>query len=276
MTYASLLVAVEEGLASDLRVNLSCDLAAAFGSHLIGVSASAPQPPLVDPLSGGAMLGELFTLYRDMAEGDVRRARDRFLEIANERNLKTEWRGGMGYPGAVTCDTARAADLVIVGSRSDRIPYHAPDPGDVLLGCGRPLLIAPPQPARSPLGWPAVVAWKDTREARRAVSAAVPLLDRATKTLVLALTAGDDRARAEAETADVVAFLERHGVKAEARIEDNHDRDTARRILDVADEAQAGLIVAGGYGHARLSEWALGGVTRSLIAEASLCLLMAH
>ena len=73
MTYASLLVAVEEGTASDARVELACDLAAAFDAHLIGLCAGSIAPPLYDPMSGGAMVGELLSLYRDMAEADVER-----------------------------------------------------------------------------------------------------------------------------------------------------------------------------------------------------------
>ena len=57
MTYASLLVAVEEGTASDARVELACDLAAAFDAHLIGLCAGSIAPPLYDPMSGGAMVG---------------------------------------------------------------------------------------------------------------------------------------------------------------------------------------------------------------------------
>jgi len=98
MTYASMLVAVEEGVESDSRVELACDLAIAFDALLIGLSVGSIAPPLTDPLAGGAMIGELLTLYRDMAEADVERARVRFAELTAERAIETEWRGGLGLP----------------------------------------------------------------------------------------------------------------------------------------------------------------------------------
>ena len=110
MTYASMLVAVEEGAESDSRLELACDLAIAFDALLIGLSVGSVAPPFYDPLAGGAMIGELLTLYRDIAESDVERARLRFSEITTARGLETEWRGGVGYPAEFVSQAARAAD----------------------------------------------------------------------------------------------------------------------------------------------------------------------
>ena len=276
MTYASLLISVEEGLQSDARLELGCDLAVTFNALLIGLSASAPQPPLFDPMAGGAMTGGLLTLYRDMAETDVKKAEARFREVVAARGVESEWRGQAGYPSDLTTRMARVADLVIVGSRSDRIPYHAPDPADVLMGSGRPVLMVPPAPARAPVGWPAVIAWNDSREARRAVAAALPLLGKAERVLLLGLCTEEETEEAEGVADDVVRYLARHEIGAEACIMLKDSRSTGEVILEFARERKAGLIVAGGYGHARLRQWALGGVTRTLLAESDLCLLLAH
>lgn len=276
MTYASLLVAVEEGIESDARLELGCDLAVTFNALLIGLSASAPQPPLFDPMVGGAMTGELLSLYRDMAETDVKKAEARFREVTGARGVEAEWRGQPGFPSDLATRTARAADLVIVGSRGERIPYHAPDPADVLMGSGRPVLMVPPAPARSPVGWPAVIAWNDSREARRAIAAALPLLGKAERVLLLSLCAEDENEEADDVAADVIRYLGRHEIRADSVIMPRDSRSTGQAILDFAHERKAGLIVAGGYGHARLRQWALGGVTRTLLAESDLCLLLAH
>lgn len=276
MTYASLLVAVEEGTASDARLELACDLAVSFDAFLIGVSASVPQPPLLDPMAGGAMTGELLTLYRDMAEGDVKRAEARFHEIVLQRGVEAEWRGQAGYPSDLVSRTARAADLVILGSRSDRIPHHAPDPADVLMSAGRPVLVVPPTPARAPIGWPAVVAWNDSREARLALYSALPLLQKAGEVSVLTVCSPEENELADGVVSDVVRFLARHEINARDVIAPKDQRATGRQILDYAQDQKAGLIVAGGYGHPRLREWALGGVTRSFIADSDICQLLAH
>ena len=276
MTYASLLVAVDDGPGSDSRLELACDLANAWDAHLTGLCAESVEPPLYDPLAGGAMVGELLTLYRDMAEADVERARTRFSEIIRDRDVEGDWRGEIGFPGEACSRAARAADLVILGGRNPRAPYHAPDVADVLMRCGRPLLVTPPTRVRNPVGEHVLVAWKDTREARLALAAAVPLLQRARGVTLDKVCGGDEAGAAEGELADVVRFLARHEVAAEPVIALRGETPTSRQILDEALARNAGLIVAGGYGHARLREWALGGVTRTLLADSPLCLLLAH
>ena len=276
MTYASLLVAVEDGPESDSRLELACDLANAFNAYLIGLCAGSIAPPLYDPLVGGVMVGELVTLYREMAEGEVERARTRFAAIVRNRDVGSEWRGQIGFPGEMCSRAARAADLLILGGRNKRAPYHAPDVADVLMGCGRPVLVTPPTRVRSPVGEHALVAWKDCREARLALAGAVPLLQRARGVTVYAVHSNEDDGSAEAELADVVKFLGRHQIAAESVTAIRGEGSTGRQILDEALARSAGLIVAGGYGHGRMREWALGGVTRDLIHESPICLCLAH
>lgn len=276
MTYASMLVAVEDGEESDSRLELACDLAIAFDALLIGLSAGSIAPPLYDPLAGGAMIGEMLTLYRDMAEADVERARLRFSEITTARDLETEWRGGVGYPAEFVSRAARAADLVILGGRNSRTPGHAPDVGGVLMGCGRPVLATPPTRVRSPVGNPALIAWKDCREARHAVAGAIPLLQRASSVTLYNVCEPEENEHADGEIAEVVRYLARHEIHAEPIIALAGEQSTGRQILDEAMAREAGLIVAGAYGHARLREWVLGGVTRDLLADSTVCLALAH
>lgn len=276
MTYASMLVAVEGGEESDSRLELACDLAIAYDALLIGLSVGSIAPPLYDPLAGGAIVEELLTLYRDMAEADVERARLRFAAIAADRAVETEWRGGVGYPAEFVSRAARAADLVILGGRNRRAPEHAPDVADVLMGCGRPVLVTPPTRVRSPIGNPALIAWKDCREARHALAGAIPLLQRASSVTLYSVCTPEENESADGESAEVVRYLARHEIHAEPIVALAGEQSTGRQILDEAMAREAGLIVAGAYGHARLLEWALGGVTRSLIADSAICLALAH
>ncbi len=276
MTYASLLVAVEDGPESESRLELACDLAAAFDAYLIGLSVGSIAPPFYDPMTGGAMVGELLTLYQDMGKAEVERARLSFTEIVKQRGIDSEWRGETGFPGEAFSRNARVADLVILGARNERAPSHAPDVADVLMGSGRPVLVTPPMRLRNPIGEPALVAWKDCREARRALSAAIPLLQRASGVTLYTVCSGEDNDTADGELAEVVRYLARHEIAAEPVIGLKLETPVSRQILDEALVRQAGLIVAGGYGHARLRQWALGGVTRDLLAESPICLCLAH
>ncbi len=85
-----------------------------------------------------------------------------------------------------------------------------------------------------------------------------------------------DMAAAEARVRDVCEFLGRHQIEAAANPLDDAGEPTTVRILAEAGRLKAGLVVAGGYGHGRMREWMLGGVTRSLLTHSDVCVLMAH
>lgn len=277
MSYKTLMVYAEDGLDSDTRITLACDLAEAFKARLIGISGSAPMPPaMADPYLGGAMLGGAVGLYREMAENNVARAEARFREISADRIAATEWKGCTGFPAELMIDQSRCADLLIVGRRSDRAPFYGLDPADVLMAAGRPVLVIPPSAPRTPIGWPAVIAWSESRETRSAATAALPMLRQAGTTHVLEICEDEDADTVRDRLGDVVAWLGRHGITAESEVRPRGDTSCADAILDFTAEKSAGLIVAGGYGHARLREWALGGVTRALLDHSPVCLLLSH
>lgn len=276
MTFRTLLVAADDSADSDTRVALACDLAAGLDARLIGVCGVAlTLPPLDDPYTGGAMAGEAFTLFRDLAEAEVRSALKRFHGVVGPKQDRIEWRGRLGFPSDVIVHEARAADLVILGRRTSRSPDHAADPADVLMSVGRPVLIVPPTRERDPVGWPAVIFWKDSREARRTAAAALPLLRHAWEIHIVEV-AGEDADAAALRTADVAAWLGRHDLSAQAHVMAPGPAGVAQDLIGVAVARGAGLIVSGGYGHARLREWALGGVTRDLLREAPVCVLLSH
>lgn len=118
-----------------------------------------------------------------------------------------------------------------------------------------------------------VVAWKDVREARRAVSDAMPFLVHAREVLV-ATVAEQEPERAMASATDVVRYLINHGAKARAEIVNYRESEAGEALLGITQQIGADLIVSGGYGHGRFREWLLGGVTRTLLREVSLHRLM--
>jgi nucleotide-binding universal stress UspA family protein len=120
-----------------------------------------------------------------------------------------------------------------------------------------------------------VIGWKDTRESRRAVSDALPLLKKAGHVSVVAIADEADFDSVRLQLGDVVSWLGRHGVVAEALVSTSTG-DDANRLNDIAWEQGAGVIVAGAYGHSRFREWALGGVTRDLLLRGDRCSLVSH
>ena len=121
----------------------------------------------------------------------------------------------------------------------------------------------------------AIVCWKDTREARRAVSDALPLLRAAQRVTVVEIAAPEESARTLSRLDDVLAWLERHGVRASALMPAaaHNGKGVLAAILETQD---SDLIVAGAYGHSRVREWAFGGVTRDLLMQPKRCTLVSH
>jgi nucleotide-binding universal stress UspA family protein len=121
-----------------------------------------------------------------------------------------------------------------------------------------------------------IVAWKDTREARRATWDALPFLCAADSVRVLEMTDEADPEPVRGRVGDVVRHLERHQVKAQGEVRNQREASAADEIILAAERDGADLIVAGGYGHARLREWVFGGVTRDLLRHCPTCCLLSH
>jgi nucleotide-binding universal stress UspA family protein len=139
----------------------------------------------------------------------------------------------------------------------------------LILNAGRPVLIAP---ARTPenLAPTIAIAWKDTAESARAITAAMPLLAKADLILVLSVEDGSGPAATMESAERAAQQLRWHGLNAEAIYVNAGDRSVVEAITKSARDNKADLIVSGGYGHSRLRELVLGGVTRDLLRESLL------
>lgn len=264
MSYKSILVNLDIDGPIAPVVTAATGLALRSDARLIGFCAADAYLPVTGP-EGAALAAEVMQQMRD----DDRR---RFEELRGEFEklvagaVETEWRSASEGPTYALVQTSRAADLIVTQARrgaatGDRA--RAADPGSVVLQAGRPLLVVGAD-APQPPGRKVVVAWKDTREARRAVMDAVPLLRTAEDVAVVTVAPTiDDWAREG--IADVAAFLARHGIAARSEaIESSQESES---LLEFIDGHDADLVVSGAYGHSRLREWAFGGVTRSLLDE---------
>jgi nucleotide-binding universal stress UspA family protein len=172
---------------------------------------------------------------------------------------------------------ARCADLFITGVDHNASLFDMTrhvDIGDLVLQAGRPVLAVP---ARANTLNPEriVVGWKETREARRAILDALPLLKKAVHVTVVEIAAKEDLDGARARLEDVIGWLKRHGVVAEPSTWWSSG-DDATQLNAIAEQRSADVIVAGPYGHSRLREWALGGVTRELLLRAERCMFVSH
>ena len=273
MSYASLMVYVESEGIPEQRVRIAAELAKKFDAALIGFSARAVPPPFV---AEGVIIEEV--TESDVAEMRTELAKrgNWFRGVAGD-GKDIEWRTALDFPDDALAREARCADLVIMEQRVQGRydTYRTLDPGEVLPKLGRPALLVAPG-AASLRAEHVVVAWKDTREARRAVLDAMPFLGAAKRVSVVEVCDRDEREEALARINDVVRYLERHKIKADPRPVLRRDRSDANHLFQFAQEEGADLLVAGAYGHSRLGEWIFGGMTRKILASSPLCCLMSH
>jgi len=170
------------------------------------------------------------------------------------------------------------ADLLILGQHDASDPLTIGVPADVvpsvLMASGRPALVVPCVDTGSAFGQDILIAWKPTRESAHAVSAAMPLLQRAPR---IHLAIADDPDTPPDEARALEDFLRLHGVTAPVRqCAMVASADTGDRLLSLAADSGADLLVMGCYGHSRTRELVLGGATRTVLRSMTLPVLMAH
>jgi nucleotide-binding universal stress UspA family protein len=173
---------------------------------------------------------------------------------------------------AVASRTRELAVLAIGGSALAPTPGQV---GDILMRCGRPVLLAP-QRAQPALATTVAIAWKDSAESARAVLAAMPFISKAEKAVILSV-AEDEKSEDLLRGAEALANeLRWHGVDPETKIVPYDTRGVTHAILHAAAASRADLLVMGAYGHSRLQEFVLGGATRAVLENAELPVFLFH
>ncbi|HVI61970.1 MAG TPA: universal stress protein [Bradyrhizobium sp.] len=273
MSFTTMMVHLDVERDCEQRVQLALALADRFQAALIGVAGLALRPAFA---AGGVVV------YCQPTEHECRAASARLDDIGKKfreqgQHLKeVEWRTALELPYEFVSRETRAADLIIVGARhTGGNMQDLADPGVILLRAGRPVLVAPDTVAPLQLRR-VVVAWKDTRECRRAVRDALPFLQRAKEVLLVGIGDGEAESNAKKTLSDVAEYLLRHRVAAVHDVWRQARGPVAGELLRLVQDEKADLIVAGGYGHSRLGEWLFGGVTHELLASSPVCCMLSH
>lgn len=253
-------------------------LAQGHRAHLIGVyGVSHPEPisPVESFARGGEAVGKVLERLRKADEERTITAGLGFADLVRTYGVSSEFR--------VVWRERENDDAALKNLHSDLIVAARPVPADLpaswsgqhlLLVSGTPVLLVPETWRDAAIGRHVVVAWNGSREARRAVNDAMPFLTSANR--VTALIVDDGRISDELPGADLLRHLERHEVEADLRVEAADGGSVARTIQLVCAELQADLLVIGAYSRPRTAEILFGGVTRILLAEADMPLLMSR
>lgn len=270
--YASIMIPVNLGPGADGPVKVAASLADGYCSRLIGVAA---ENMVVAYYGDGiaAVDAMMIESARATNADNLSKAEAIFREAAG-RTHAVEWR-------SATCDLrdfvlsqARAADLVVLARQGPSDPAQgnmALSPGALVMDLGRPILVVPPG-VESLSAKRVVIAWKNTREARRAVWDALPLLMRAELVAVASIGDGAENQGAN----DVCQYLIEHGVSARAVLRLGENKYPIDELAELVAQDGADLIVAGAYGHSRTREWIFGGLTNDLLKSTPVSCLMSH
>ena len=291
MTYKTVLLHIDDGAGRDARVAIAASVAQACGGHLTGVALTGVSRLLYQhqpDLDADPNLALHLNFLRERAaralDGFEQQASSLGVASFEQRVIDDEAAGGISL-------LARYADLVVISqyNAADRSPSVMRDfPAYVLLHAGRPVLIVPyalQAGQLAPAAHPAaaqnvLISWNGSKEASRAVSAALPLLQWAKQVHVAVFDAQLHAAEhGDHPGADILEYLARHGVQARLLLLDGgatRRGDIGEALLSQAADLSADLLVMGAYGHSRLRETILGGVMRTVLQSMTIPVLMAH
>jgi nucleotide-binding universal stress UspA family protein len=286
----SVITARLNGLSSDEAVlNGALSLSKAFGGHIDALFA---RP---DPRLAAATMDE--GIYPDLYEEMISVMEQQWTEVANKAlkhfekwrstnqvrllsapdgrdEPSAEWRDAIGTETETIGRKGRVSDLVVTAMSSRRMdPRYQLTFEAAVLETGRPVLLVPTTNHTDPTQGKVVVAWNGSPEAFRAVTAAMPILVKASEVIVFTSSEGN----IEASMADdLVTYLKWHGAKASVLKSDGKSNSVEDALLAAVRKARASLLVMGAYTHSRFRELLFGGVTRHVFKHATTPVLMAH
>lgn len=261
-------------------------LAVRHNAHVEGLHVRADARNFMTnaPVYAGIESLERFTESFDRQATQVeQRATENFEQVRERHGIAEQesaspvtkptahWTVVAGQPERIVCRRARVADVCVVGRSSyGRDNSTTPVIEAVLFDSGRPVLIAPPQLPTS-VGGDIVVAWNRSAAAARALNAAMPLFGQADQVRLVYVDTG---AKSGPSVEEAAAYVLRHGTNAETATVAPQSQGAASTLLWYAQNSD--LLVMGAYSHSRLREVVLGGVTRHILENATIPVLMVH
>jgi nucleotide-binding universal stress UspA family protein len=290
--FKSLLVPLTGAGGDAETLNAAFTVARQFGAHIDAVHAHSDFARIATRAIAGSEMPviwtpEIIAAIREETVNIAKRARSAFDAFVAARDVAVAKMPGSadrvtahyaeieGNPIRELCTHARVHDLAICRRNTVLVEEGNEVAPEILVRSGRPLLL-PPDDKASVAAQHIAIAWKDTAEASRAVTAAMPFILKAQSVVVLtAAEDGADAASAELSADRLARLLRCHGKDPQVhRV--NPGRDAADAILEAALTMKADLLVMGGYGHSRMRELVFGGVTRRVLHGAPLAVFLVH
>lgn len=260
------------------RLEFAASLARRWQAHLIATFVT--QPLAFNPHAGFAVGGGISSMlaeHRANTEATLAQARDAFDRLTARRSFTSEWRVSDNESGEALMLHARHASVAILGppARQSTVTTTLGLSERMIFASGRPCLLVPNEWPAEHIGSRIVIGWNGGREATRAIADAMPLLTAAEKVhLVVVPDARVQALYGEDPGADIAAHLARHGVPV--TLEQCPGEDAGAVLLERCASVGADLLVIGAMGRPRISEFILGGATRTVLDRVDIPVLLSH
>ena len=275
MSLKSILVHVDNSEQSKSTVAAACALAREHDAHLTGLYV-VPTPGIQGYVSIEIPAAAMEVIEKQR-QASLEAAREMFEAAAADSGItaRSGWEQTTGSTVNALATRGRYADVVVVSQSNPETRRADVEDmvDDLVVVSGRPVLVIPYIGAPKNFGKRVLLGWNASREAARAVSDAMPLLETAESVEVFAV---EPRGLGDAPGADIARHLARHGIKANANTAAGSDIEVGDVLLNRAADTGADLIVMGAYGHSRMRELVLGGATRHVLEHMTAPVLMSH
>jgi nucleotide-binding universal stress UspA family protein len=275
MSYKSLTVFLDNSAGSSRRLSFALSLAQQHGAHLHALHLTYSPIIMSDPY---AVWAPMLVEWEESAQAKHDKAKLAFLEEAKKAGVAVDWLGFRSDDFRELIAHARASDLIVLGQRNPSDiegDFGRGFPENMVLKLGRPVIFLPyVGEARSHFDR-VIVAWDGGREAARAMADALPILKEAKQVKILSISehVDDDH---DLPDVNIAAYLAMHGVSVEIERNENIAMAPADWLLSRAADMDAQLLVMGAYGHSRITELVFGGVTRAIMSQMTMPVLMSH
>lgn len=267
----SILLHIDHDPALRARMQVALDIARSSNGHITCLQAISYEVFAPGDFYGSAIAAAM-PVIKENAE-NLRAETERAL---SHEAVPWDWRFTYGIAPHRLLEHSPLADLVIVGPSDlgERGPSSLV--GDLVLKAPVPVLVVPEDATAFDVSAPMLVAWNGSAEACHALRAALPLLACSCKVTLASVAEPSEKARFDFPMSEGAKYLSRHGIDCEIVEIPRGEARIADTLFSAAQLRECGLMVMGAFGHSRLAEMLLGGVTRQMLTEPQMPILLAH
>jgi nucleotide-binding universal stress UspA family protein len=268
----SILLHIDHDAAMDARLQVALDIARASGGHI-----TCLQAVNYEVFAPGDFYGSAIAAAMPVIKENAENLRSQIEQDLENEDVPWDWRFTYGIAPHRLLEASPLADIILVGpsDAGDRVGPSALV-GDLVFKARAPVLVVPGDCKRLDVSAPAMVAWNGTAEAAHALRAAVPLLALAGKVWLVTVAETGEKTRFDLPAIEGAQYLSRHGIECEMVEVPRGEAGIADTLFSAAQLRECGLMVMGAYGHSRLAEMLLGGVTRKMLTDPQMPILLAH